>query len=1370
MVTVEKFGSEANMYFKAGDSHGFAPQSDKARQAVHALRGYAYQCLAATLEWVDISENGRLYLEVAEDYAILANDTLRATQVKDTKESGSVTLNSPGVRKAITAFVELVEKNPEIDIELHFLTTSEISKERACADRPAGLAGLIYWKKVAGGADVGPLRAILESGNFDEVVASYCKTREDTDLRDSFIRKIHWNCGKSDIATLRKELDHRLVVIGQDLFNLPPEEARRLVNHLVYRVLETSIIDDSERRVLTRADFYELVSTETRISVPRTFFESLPVQFATKFNYSFGEQGSVGETGSVGHTDLFINGHTLPVLRQMIPRPDVENSAGIVLKEHGICILVGGSGVGKSVVARRIADQRSNVFFIVDCRDMKAVEARIRLNSVFSRIGGLPVSTLILEDLSHLDDRNITLALGQVVESVQRRGRELLVTCHRRPSLSTLSAIGLDQACVVNCPYFTEEEVRELVDACGGNPDNWGRIAHLVGHEGLPQLTHAFVVGMSGRGWPIEEYSNVIYSGLSSEDTDAVRSSIRLSLARDLSDQTRNLLYRLSFVVGHFKKSLALSIASISPEVSQAGECMDQLVGPWIEANGKDRYRISPLTSGIGREILTLEEQKRIHMAIAEEYFKQGKIDAFDVNSITIHAFTAEWAAGLAMIASMVLSTDSRTLGRLAEYVVLIRFFRTDCPIYPNDWFASTILRLAQFTLAAATEERSDVSGIVAALFNEIDMSPSGELKDNLETLAVLKVNSTLGIANQFDNWINLLTRLIRIVEQNEFVRGIVAGFEGVIAEDNSIFFGQMFCVGSSNLTSVERLENIIEQLDGIDNRSRALLLTPIDLGSSDYSVFVNTPWATERHGEDFDAADAEVRYARMAEKTLSWSIRSLTAQCWVARSIILNEYLNDKEKALSILGEAVELLGQDPILGRAQATVHWHQGEHEIALEIYRSFIEHIGQDSPIERTFALREAAISAAKCSEWLLAEKWFLDGHRAAACLDSNNMFAMAIGLGADAAAAALRAGETSRALTGFVKSVDALENLEQDDSLAAAYCHRVIRHGLLWVKSCIEGTLVGVSGQTIELEPGTCSNPDPLPAIREIPLGHIDGAWYLLAESEVSANVDVGINSSLNKRLTEGMIPQLELGLRMKFIQKDISSLNATGFAEHFTKFIETTVYCSKNIKSTFDVVAPTRENIPTLDSYISDEPLVEQVARGAILGYGIHTVMVGQSTAILELEIALVGYFGNSFPGKSVFDYWSDGILSLTGHDQAVAEIINYYLRNGHFAPREFYLAGLRFFQWVNQSRFRDSLIPLLAIWQSSGWDRILKQGRSQIYNPSTTVPPVAECLKDSGNDRSFVAELLLVSSYAAGVRLSSVDRSNLIAIKKANH
>lgn len=1360
----------ANKYFNAGDLQEFNLQVDKkARQAVHVLRGYAYQCVAAALEWVDLSEKGRLYLEVAEDYAILADTALHATQVKDTKKSGAVTLNSAGVRKAINTFVELVEKNPGIDVELHFMTTSEISTEQVQADRPAGKAGLFFWEEVKKGADVGPLRPILESGKFDNAVSSYCQARGDTSLRNSLIRKIHWHCGQPDYATLREELESRMVVVAQESHKLPPEEARRLVPHLIYRVLETSTIDDSNRRVLTRADFYDLISEKTTYTISRISLESL-LQRESELLRLIGEQSGLSNTGSADHSDLFIDSDTLPVLKQMIPRSELETSIVNSLCEFGVSILVGGSGVGKSVLARRIAAQTSGKFYIVYCRDMDALKTLARLNAVFSRIGGLSESTLILEDLIHLDDRQVTFAFGQVAESVLRRGGKLLVTCYREPSLRILSTIGLDQNCIIDCPYFTEEEASMLVEACGGESEDWGKIAFFAGRSGHPQLTHAFVVGMSGRGWPIEEIPNVITSGLSSEDTEAVRDSVRLSLTRDLSDSTRNLLYRLSFTVGQFKRSFALSIASISPEISRPGECMDQLVGPWIEAIGKDRYRISPLASGVGGEVLTFEEQKRIHRKIAEEYFKLGKIDVFDINSITFHALTAGWSAGLAKVGSLVLFSDSRTLAGLAEHAVLIRYFNTDRPIYPNDWIASTILRLAQFALATETLQQGDVSGIVAALFNEIEALPSGELKDSLEALAVLKLISTLGIAKYVENWVNLLTRSIRIIERNEFIRSLIAGFEGVKAENNAIFIGQMFCVGSSNLTSVEQLETIVEQLDSIDNRNRNLLLTPIDKGSSDYSLFINAPWASERHDEEFDVVDAEARYARMAETTLSWGIRPLTSQCWAARSVLLNEYLNNKEKALLILEEAVETLGHNPILDRAQATVHWHQGEYKSALKIYRTIAENIGKDSPVERTFALRQAAICAANCGEWLLAKEWFLDGQQAAACLDSDNMIAMAIGLGADASASAFRASDTSRALTGFLDSVEALENLDPTDSLAAAYCHRVIRHAVLWFYSSIEGTLgAESSGETIELEPGSCSNPEPPPAIRDIPLGHIDCTWYTLAESEISANTDVGINSSLYKRLTEGMIPTSELSLRLTIIQKDIINLNVPEFLEHFMKYIETTVHYSRHserLKSTFSVVSPTRENIPTLDSNTLIDPIVEQVARGAVLGFAIHAIMLDQPEKILELETELTDKFGNLFPSKSVFDQLNSRSLSLIGIDRAVVEKIQIYLQNRDFVLRDFYLAGLRFLEWINQSNFRNSLMLPLAIWQRSGWIQILEQKRFQIINPLITVTPVVDCLENSKNNLSFVAQLLLVSSDAAGVSLSSAYRESLVAMK----
>lgn len=143
--------------FNAGNTAGIIPEGDAARQAVNSLIGYAYQALAAALAWLDIDEKGRLFLEVAEDYAIVAEQALGAVQVKDTEGSGSVTLNSGNIRDAVAAFVDLVGRNPDISVDFRYFTTSEME---AIVDRPGGIAGLNYWRKAAAGADPSPLRAI----------------------------------------------------------------------------------------------------------------------------------------------------------------------------------------------------------------------------------------------------------------------------------------------------------------------------------------------------------------------------------------------------------------------------------------------------------------------------------------------------------------------------------------------------------------------------------------------------------------------------------------------------------------------------------------------------------------------------------------------------------------------------------------------------------------------------------------------------------------------------------------------------------------------------------------------------------------------------------------------------------------------------------------------------------------------------------------------------------------------------------------------------------------------------------------------------------------------------------------------------------
>ena len=1353
--------------FNPGPSAGLVPQGDAARQAVASLRGYAYQALAAALAWLDIDEHGRLFLEVAEDYAIIAKDALDAVQVKDTEKSGSITLNSASVRNAVAAFVDLTERNPAVQVDLRFFTTSEIGTEQAIADRPAGMAGLEYWRKVAAGADPSPLRTMLESDKFHESVRTFSENRDDTALRHDLIGRIHWDCGKPDFSTLRQELESRLVVVGRDQFNLPAPEARRLADPLVYRVLEKSTVKASQERVLTRADLYDAIDAATRTSVPRASIDDL-ARLASDWTGSFGGGLGRGNPLSVAETGWLIEGASLPAPQGMIARVAVESAVTDALENSGAGVLVGGSGLGKSIVSRAVVVARAGTFFIVDFRNTDANETRRRLDMVFACIGGLSSSTLILEDLNHIDDTPVAVALARVIEALRRRDREVLITCNRKPSLRGLAEVCLNQGCVVNCPYFSEEEARALVLNNGGDPGKWGRLAYVAGACGHPQLTHAFVIGVAARGWPVEEIEAVVSRGLSSDDTDAARDAARRSLVSALPEETRNLLYRLSLTIVRFNRSLALTIGGIPPAVSQTGECLDQLVGPWIEAAGKDLFRVSPLASRSGRETLPPDEQRRIHETIAVQMLMKDTINAGDFDSILMHALTGKSPQSLAMLALSVLSPDSRTFERYAEHLPLFRFFRTDKPIYPEDPLASGMLRLAQFKLAAAAGEGNKVSDIAAALFNEIGGMPEGEMKRVLEARAVLTVLGTMGVANYLDNWVALLLRFKAMVEANDFLPNLTANDEDAVDMAGSNFLGLLFGIGSAGLASVDRLEQIINELDELDPSERALWLTPIDRAFSDYSVFVNRPWVTQQRREDFDTADSAMRYQRMAEKTRSWGIRSLSLQCSVAQAIMLDEYQNNREGALAVLGEAAAAMEDDMILSRARAKVHWNHGEHGTALEILRGIADQVGGDNPVQRTFTLREAAISAAQCGEWSQAEQWFLDAQSAARLAQGDDIDVMVIGLGADSAVAALEVGDVGQALTRLAEAVEALAGVNPEATLRAAYCHRVVRHTVSSVQSRIKGRDVKIGGQPIGMEAGSCSNPEPLPAIRELPLVHIDVAWYMLADAETAAGLDVGITATLDDRLAQGSIPVMEAGLRTQTIQTDIDRLNAVGFAAHLTNYVESAVYLLKEadrLDVTFDPLALERGQVPALNKNAPFDPVAEQVAKYAILAYGIHSALADRPDAMTELEAALDSQFSGPFPGQPVFDHWNEKSASLAQLDQAVITTIKVLLQNEYVEPYAFWVGGLFLFEWINQSTFKLFLTLRLAAWLRAGWKRIVTAEAFRLSRPRQTVPSIEEVLTIATDDRSFVAKLLLATAEAVDSPLGLSHREHLEAI-----
>ena len=66
----------------------------------------------------------------------------------------------------------------------------------------------------------------------------------------------------------------------------------------------------------------------------------------------------------------------------------------------------------------------------------------------------------------------------------------------------------------------------------------------------------------------------------------------------------------------------------------------------------------------------------------------------------------------------------------------------------------------------------------------------------------------------------------------------------------------------------------------------------------------------------------------------------------------------------LPITAKGREALGGDVVIARARARIFWRNDKHQESVKILREVADVVGRDNPVDRAFAMREAAISAAK----------------------------------------------------------------------------------------------------------------------------------------------------------------------------------------------------------------------------------------------------------------------------------------------------------------------------------------------------------------------------------------------------------------------
>jgi hypothetical protein len=1328
------------------------PESEVARQATDALGGYVYQLDHTVLMWLTLDDDEVLHVELAEDVAISLGGTLDLTQVK--RLAPNITLRSDGVAKLTTSVWRFQKENPSLQVTGALLTTSGIGKERKMSF-PGRVPGLVYWRTAAReGADVEPIRKALLSLDLQKDLKAFIKGASATELRTRIIRPIRWLEESADQNELRRDVEEKLVLLGSRMG--VAAAASKNARHFLVGALLDSIVQSAAQRYVTKANLLEIFQNKTFVTVSPGMLQGLPIAAAA----------SLTPVETIARDVAGI-----PLARRSAQRRGLVDRLRTELVSKGSLWLHGSSGLGKSTLAALLARSQGVSWRLVDLRELSIPAIRSILIGIANSFRQTSARGLILDDVPAETDNTLISAIGQVARAVADADGVLIITSTKPPQPTLAGRLRLDSKAIVRTPYLSPQDVADVVMAAGGDPKKWAPSIHAFA-GGHPQLVDARVTGLEQRGWDEKELlADIIPLRDVRNDMDEERKAVRGRLLQDLQPIATELLLRLSLLHGNFDRPMALLVADRPAPIAPAGLIFDFLVGPWIEQVAPTGYRTSPLLKGSGAAGLALHLQREIKSNVLRYLMVQRPFPADQMLQIFLIAFQQEDRDGLSWFGHALLAASSTPeksqFKRLAQEVSVFTLVDRGegVPLIPGDRGLSTMLRFAQLRVAVATDDMKEAARIVDRALFENGLV-GGDARQYLDAMIFASVIMEPRIPIRPRRWLPMLQELTAaplmqpIFAQVPPPKGSFAGLPPTATNDE-----MMFITRGAALKSVNELVELIDALEQQPKAIRDRYLGAAARTNQSLHLIVSASWLAEVKQPGFDGRAAAAAYRSLSQRPSAKDNPDLAVELLCAEAIMLDDYAGDKDGALDVLRAGQDAYLNAYRLNRQRQKVFYRHAQHDEALAEFEKFRDRLPKERAVDRAYAMREAARSAAEIGDLTRARTFFEEAWESAR-LCGASMKPMTAGLSADCAILDFDAGKTESALDLMLRALLEADDLDPRAGVKEAFVKRILLAAIIYMRRATPDFPAARQARVY----GMCSEPEPQEWFRNQPQAQPLLVWYQLAELETEIP-GRAVLAELRRRTKAGGLLPLETTLVSHIAEAAVRHLDVDGLLEAMTTYPRAVTEGIRGLKEQRDTDPfnmPVGELTPIAKNEWSNAEIAT-AAKHAVLCFMLACAAADRRDVIADLRQKVVLIPGLAKELENLFLVMDQPSRDEKDVYVIIPSIIGRLLNGEVFDANDVFLSAVYALQLFDNSVLAPPAAEALISFYGRIWPEILEERTFSMRSPTTNGPIILEAIRRGKTALQRIAHMVLATEAAVKRSLNNDlrERFSKIATKR---